>query len=76
MHRVANAALAAAVVATLAAWALDASPPETILARASLWSLYASPFFGVAAALFAHRFSIVERIAGGDGNDELPDRAA
>ena len=76
MHRVANAVLATVVVATLAVWALDASPPATMLSRASLWLLYASPFLGLAAALFAHRLSIVERIAGGDGHDELPNRAA
>jgi hypothetical protein len=73
LHRLCSAVFGAAVFAAVGSvW--FAEPPGSwrhIISRCFLWGSVPA---GIVLACIAHRFSIVEGVAGGEGYDELHDR--
>jgi len=73
LHRLCNGILGAVAAATLAIMGICSFPAEHWLHRLAVVLLYLSAPIGILLAAVARRFSIVEGVAGGDGEDELVD---
>ena len=73
LHRLCSGVFGSAVLGALGSIWL-AEPPGSwryVISRCLLWGSVPA---GIVLACLAHRFSIVEGVAGGEGNDELQDR--
>lgn len=70
-HRIANGVVAAAILATIAVLMLTSMPVTSAWWRFAWWLLYAALPAGLLFAFVAPRVSLVRRIAGADGYDEL-----
>jgi len=71
LHRLFNAVLVGALSVTLGIVGLTAFSTIPVLSWLFAGLLFGSPLLAVAAALMAHKFSVVRGIAGTDGYDEL-----
>ncbi len=72
LHRVANAIVATALCAFVGIAGLNYLHGIPVLARASKWLLYLSPFIGIlCGVLNPKRFSLTEGCAGDVGYDGL-----
>ena len=72
VHRLCNGLLGAALCAGIASIGIG-QRPDSWIHVGSRWLLLASVPVGVILAAVAHRLSIVEGVAGGDGYDKLHD---